>query len=225
MKHTNKTVDFNIAAQLAEDTEQRRLMYLILSRLYFMEVTAEQLDQMRLEEHSFEGYLEGFQELLQKNDTETLRRELAADFAALFLGLSAHPVAPYESVYTSEEKLLMQDARDAVVREYQSESLLPSKIQGADSVPEDHISFELEYMAALCQKPCSCSQSDGTCGGAYILKKQLNFLEEHLLKWVPKLCDDVFQRARTSFYQSVAAMTKDFLKEEKEYLEAALSCS
>jgi len=223
MTSTNKTIDLRDTEQLIDTAEQRRLMYLILSRLFFVELSAEQLDEMRLDTLFDYEHFEEFSELLHKSDTETIRRELAADFAALFLGLSAHPIAPYESVYTSEGKLLMQEARDAVVEVYQREGLRLSELEGANLLPEDHISFELEYMATLCQDTAIHFKSNDEAEEIRSLKKQLAFLEDHILRWVPRLCNDVSLRARTSFYRGVSAMTIAYFEEEKEYLKEVLS--
>ena len=50
---------------------------------------------------------------LRGNDIEQARGDAASDFAALLLNMSPNPVIAYKSVCTSEEGLLMQDARDA----------------------------------------------------------------------------------------------------------------
>jgi len=219
----DKIVDFELATRHADKAEERKLMFLALSRLYFVEMTTEVLNEMRLDAPLFGKHFESFHQTLLTGETEKLRRELAADFAALFLGLSARPVAPYESVYTSDEKLLMQEAYSAVLEAYQAEGLHPSELKSVGFLPQDHISYEFEFMAALCQESATLFESGNTKQGIRSLKKQRSFLEEHILKWVPQMCDDVLKQAKTSFYQGVATLTKSFLEEEKEYLKATLS--
>jgi len=218
----NKIVDFELASRHATKAEHRRLMYGVLSRLYYYEMTAELLDEMRLDSCSLEQHFEDFQQELLAANTETLRRELAADFAALFLGLSAHPVSPYESVYTSDEKLLMQKAYSRVLTVYRAEGLQPSELNKVGILPSDHISYECEFMAALCQDCATFFEKGNVSQGMQSLKKQSSFLEEHILQWVPQMCDDVSNRARTSFYRGASSLTKAFLKEEEKYLRAAL---
>ena len=63
-------------------------------------------------------------EYLRHRDSGT-RQELAVDYARVFLcaGMYEQLMAPpYESVYTSEEHLLMQDARDSAVAFYLARS-------------------------------------------------------------------------------------------------------
>ena len=64
---------------------------------------------------------EGFEDIrryLRKCDTGT-RQELAVDYAHTFLAAGNYEsfaATPYESVFTSETGLLMQDARDEVYK-------------------------------------------------------------------------------------------------------------
>ena len=60
------------------------------------------------------------------------RQELAVDYARVFLGAGSYDrilAPPYESVFTSEERILMQDARDGAVSYYRRGGLdLPAEI-------------------------------------------------------------------------------------------------
>ena len=84
-------------------------------------------------------------------DDEALGRrgDLAVDFLHTFIGVTQdrEQVAfPYESVYTSPEHLLMQDARDEVLAAYRA-----AKVVLVDEAcePEDHLAFELEFMHGI----------------------------------------------------------------------------
>lgn len=102
----------------------------------------------------------------------------------------------------------MQDARDKVVAIYRKNGL--DKIETLH-VPEDHISIELEFMAALCRKMLET----GEC----TLRVQKAFITEHLLNWVPEFCDDILKYAKTDFYKGVAAFTLDFLKADLQLID------
>ena len=95
-----------------EALSARAATYEFLSGLYLTEVTAEFIEQLRADDSFKEGPLGEYATSLEGVEAEQARQDAAADFAALFLGMSALPVAPYESVYTSELQLLMQEARD-----------------------------------------------------------------------------------------------------------------
>ena len=91
-------------------------------------------------------------EYLRHRDSGT-RQELAVDYARVFLcaGMYEQLMAPpYESVYTSEEHLLMQDARDSAVAFYLGEELgLPAR---ATPRRRMHLSFEFQFMAKLIER-------------------------------------------------------------------------
>lgn len=225
-------------ARLLVVTDQRRWTYHLLSQLFFKEVSTEYLDQLRQEMPSLGGFFDDFFRELPTRGTEEMRKELAADFTFLFLGMSKNPIAPYESFYTSREQLLMQDSRDEVVAEYRSEGLIsPSWESQAEEarteaqenafdeetgwyrLPEDHVSFELDYMAVLCRRTARELERDDADAVLAYLAKQQEFLERHVLRWIPNLCDDVIRRARTSFYRDLAEMTKAFIGEEIEHID------
>lgn len=211
-------------AELTKLISNRGSTYGFLARIYRVEVDQELLDQMArmglsikvdLPEIS-EGYrmLKGFLEHL----TERTVTDLAVDYARIFLGAGAKSgdgAYPYESVYTSPEGLVMQDARDQVFKLYREEGL--DRAEELNE-PEDHIAVELEFMSYLCQKTTEALK-DGDKGGALgYLKKQNDFLEEHLMRWVPAFCDDVQRVALGDFYKAVANITIGYLSMEKDLI-------
>ncbi|MBM3150148.1 MAG: molecular chaperone TorD family protein, partial [Chloroflexi bacterium] len=138
---------------------------------------------------------------------------LAAEYASLFLGAGRHLVFPYESVYTSAERLMMQEARDAVLLEYRREGLDRSK---EFKEPEDHIAIELEFMFYLCQKTIESMGKGDKEASLTFLKKQKDFLQRHLMVWVPDFCEDLEQATESDFYKGIAKVTKDYLSLEQE---------
>lgn len=52
-----------------------------------------------------------------------METDLATEYTSLFLNAGRNTVFLYESVYTSEERLLMQEAQDEVLSEYRKEGL------------------------------------------------------------------------------------------------------
>ena len=57
---------------------------------------------------------------------------------------------PYESVYTSSKKIVMQEAWENVKKIYSQNGF--SLEDGSSDILEDHIAVELEFMAHLCEK-------------------------------------------------------------------------
>ena len=142
--------------ELAEVNAARKGFYEFLASMYKLELTDEQIGTLTKQdlptdaEYVGAGYAT-VKEYLRHRDSGT-RQELAVDYARVFLcaGMYEQLMAPpYESVYTSEEHLLMQDARDSAVAFYLGEELgLPAD----NTTPEDHLSFEFQFMAKLIER-------------------------------------------------------------------------
>ena len=120
--------------EVAAVNAARKGFYEFLASVYKLELTDEQIatvatQALPLDDEYVGGGYAQVKEYLRHRDSGT-RQELAVDYARVFLcaGMYEQMTAPpYESVYTSEEHLLMQDARDAVLAFYRGEELdLPS---------------------------------------------------------------------------------------------------
>ena len=140
------------------------------------------------------------------------REDIWVDFADLFANACATSVHPFESTYLGADKLLMQPERDAVVAAYLDEAFA---VDESWRLPEDHASFELAFMAALCAREAQAQPDEA----ARLHHVQAQFAFEHVLAWIPQLCDDVQERAKTDFYRGLAVSCAQFLDAEARYLE------
>jgi TorA maturation chaperone TorD len=205
-------------------------MYSFLARIYRLEVDQDLLDKMVGMDLSTqiavpeigEGY-RMLQQFLLYGIGETTLTDLAVDYARVFLGagLGARQAAyPYESYYTSPLRLIMQDARDEVLGAYREEGLDRARDL---KEPEDHVAFELEFMAYLSHKAATALKDGDTAAATASLRKQQVFLEQHLVRWVPTFCSDIERVARTSFYKAVAKITVGYLTLEQGLLRNLLA--
>lgn len=207
-------------AHLFEVITDRRSSYAFFSRIFREEVSSKLLSELA-ESNAFNGPASGtglevfgqFISKLKGSDLERVAADLAAEYAGLFLNAGAHSVFPYESVYTSPERLLMQKARDDVLREYIQQGLDRSVNH---KEPEDHLAIELEFMSFLCEKTVKALQADDREQGIACLSKQEEFLRQHLLVWCPRFCDDMITAAESDFYRGLALLTRNFLQSELE---------
>jgi len=229
--------DWRSAVKTAELKELATLMsrqastYSLLSRLYRVEVDQELLDSMRKMNFELPGdpelddIREGYclwRGYLAKTTEQTLT-DLAVDYVRTFIGAgrSAKEAAyPYESIYTSPDRLLMQEARDEVLSLYRAEEI--SRVESFNE-PEDHIALELEFMAVLCERAAPSLREGDTGHALGYLKKQTLFLTEHLLNWTPVFCADVVKFAREDLYRGLAMVTKGYLQLEKQVLQDVIS--
>lgn len=191
----------------------RASIYRLFSGLLMQEPSAEFLAQAAKLAPAIQGELGEYFATLNGCDIEGARGDAASDFAALLLNMSPNPVIAYESVYTSEEGLLMQDARDDVRAQYRACGFA---LDEGISLPEDHVSFELEFMALLCEREASCEDALDAqgLGGARAIEQR--FLGEHLLVWVPDFCRNLHERTRCGLYRGLASSLSQFLSLERE---------
>lgn len=201
--------------------------YKLLSSVYFLELTEEQIEG--LAESGF-VYPEDGSDMASgckkvrtylKRRGPNARQDLAVDYARIFLAAGVYDgetAVPYESVYTSSEGLLMQESRDEVVRVYADNGLW---IPLDRNIPEDHLAFELEFMAHLSRRIADVFEGNG--GGSTdevldLAKTQLAFIDEHLLNWIPLLQERVANYAKLPFYPAVLVVTKNFVEETRAAL-------
>lgn len=205
--------------------ENRENLYKFLGRIYKVEIDQTLLDQMKemsfptecLEDELSKGYavLENY---LRHYGNDPLT-DLAVDYARVFLGAgiaSAEAAYPYESVYTSPKRLMMQEARDQVLKIYHANGLYT--VEEFDE-PEDHLALEFEFMAYLCHVTQEALSKCDWPAVLTSLEAQFNFLKKHLLNWVPAFCADIEKYAETDFYQAVAKITNGYLAIECSMIE------
>lgn len=213
------------AKEFSELMENRRNMYAFFARLYRSEVDQPLLDDMGCLAFSLDeeqgAYAEGARQLMEAlaNLGFNARTDLAVDYARTFLaaGISNGTAAfPYESVYTSPERLIMQDARDEVRAIYREHGL---GVAEGYVEPEDHIAFELEFMGYLAQKAATLCEEQGEEGAAPLVAEQLSFLTDHVLRWLPEFAADIERYAQTDFYRAIGKMTLGYALLDRALLD------
>lgn len=224
----------DLFGDLAVACRQRAAAYGLISRLFRVEVDEAflgELEQMRFpastgNERLDEGYRLMAAYLSGSREDTVL--DLAVDYMRTFIGngivakgLSAHSAAyPYESVYTSEKRLLMQEARDQVLALYRAAGLAK---QDSWHDGEDHLALELEYMQVLANRAAERLDAADEEGAVELLTAQEEFLRAHLTPWVPVFTEDVRTFAQTDFYQGLAAVTDGFLETERAFFDDVLA--
>lgn len=212
-------MDENLITDETRDLmEERAAVYEFLSIAFGEEVPLAFLASLRDGAPALDGELGAFVASLANADDAALasrRTDLAAEYARIFLGMSRSPVAPYESVYTSETGLLMQEARDEVLAHYRREGFA---VDEAVNLPEDHIAFEFGFMAGLARKTAAALDAGNDDEAQRLLDVQAAFVADHLTPWVPALTDDVAARAKMGFYRGLASLARDFVAAEADVL-------
>jgi anaerobic sulfite reductase subunit A len=203
--------------------KNRENLYRFLGKIYRKEVDQNFLDQMNAMEFPIDGpdsdLSKGFgmiRDYLEHYGDDALT-DLAVDYAKVFLAAGAsqsNAAFPYESVYTSRKRIVMQDAWEKVCEIYTAKGLAKGNV--TKDIMEDHITLELEYMALLCKE----AQEDEE--NWELLYEQRDFLNQHLLNWVPEFCADINKYADTMFYKSIGKITDAYLKLDRAILDSMI---
>lgn len=210
--------------ELSQLCRQRAAFYGLLSRLFRLEV--DQLLLTDLSASSFPaetgsadidaGYLKMASYL--SGDLESALLDLAVDYSRTFIGHgnNAYSAAyPFESVYISEKRLMMQEARDEVIAIYQDDGM---RIEPGWNDPEDHLALELEYMQVLSSRAADALADSKEKKALSLIDRQREFHRHHLASWVPMMTADMRRVASTGFYQGLAHLTDGFLELDGEFL-------
>lgn len=229
MAHTANSNDENVSLQdLADLMKNRASTYAFIARLFRKEIDSDLLEDMtsmRFPLHSGNNNIDKGYWLIAtylSNIWDNSLTDLAVDYTRTFIGHGndAYSAAyPFESVYTSEKRLLMQTARDEVLAIYRSEGL---DKQSSWKESEDHIAVELEFIEILCQRTEEALRNADQDRALQLLTTQRNFLSDHLVAWVPMLTKDMKKFAKTDMYQGLAYLTEGFLETDHAFLQQIL---
>ncbi len=224
----DEPMDEETKQALISITEQRSATYGLLSRLYRVEVDEEFLKEMkgmRFPAATGNSQVdEGYRLIATflSNTWGNTITDLAIDYVRTFIGhgVDAFSAAyPYESVYTSEKRLMMQDARDEVLAIYRSQGL---DKQETWKEAEDHLALELEFMQILANRTVDALKAGDEDAAIDLLTTQKNFLEDHLMAWVPMMTSDMRRFAKTDLYRGLASLTDGFMTVDFEFLQDLL---
>ncbi len=154
---------------------------------------------------------------LQEKPLEDSLEELAVEYTRLFLGPGPH-ISAHESVFVELDGGIggLWGEKTVEVKKFIESAGLT---YGPDytGIP-DHVSVELEFLQKLAEWEAGKWAEADPENAIYCLGVQKRFIEEHLGKWVPALCDKVIAKAELPFYKEIARFTKDFITFEKDLI-------
>lgn len=204
-------------------------IYFLLGRIYEKEVTANLLESLsesitflrsqKLNDEELEKGIELLDEYISKQKSRGFERaelELAVDYANLFLGVKGLP-HPSESAYKCG--FIMASPSEEVLRTYQKANL---NLKEDYKEPADHIAVELYFMANLCRKTAENLANNKKNEAKKCLQIMKDFLDNHLLSWIPLFTTNILNSAITNFYRGLAIITKRFAELNKALTEQAL---
>jgi TorA-specific chaperone len=195
------------SASISEENEIRASIY-----WWFATVFTKELDKQQLAAYS-EG--EGAELLEHLADTVELSSavsmiknslaklsvyqhpelELAADFCQQFLSDSKVGAPPYASVYLSANKLMFQEPHEKMRALLVSQGL---QVDPNFNEPADHLAIQLDYLGNLILREAPAQQ-------------QADFINQHLLAWLPQWLDALRKVSKGGLYQGFAELLVGYL--------------
>ena len=147
-------------------------------------------------------------------DRSALELRLATEHTRLFRGVREGygPPPPYESLW--REGQLMGDSTVAVAEAYLEAGYGHDESWG----PLDHIVEELRFMAALCHAEDEAWRANRADEAEWARERQLDFLDRHLLVWMPGYCRALEEQAHEPLYQALARATAVVLEQDADSL-------
>lgn len=193
-----------------EEALARSNTYKLLSIAFIRELTPESIEVFRGSDMAeiLRELGEGFGREFYNRDEQELLKELAEEYAALFIMPGG--VNPTESVARSG--LYMQAFAGQVTRFYRKCSFtLPDDFKGFP----DHIGIELEFMSHLAKNEAGAYRENKADGWVALQKE---FLQDHLSRWAADFAGDVAKYTRQPFYREMARLLYEFIRSEAEEL-------
>lgn len=231
---SDNVMDRETRTALIDVMESRAHVYQVLSRSYRTEVDAAFAREF-VEDFAFESddvvlsaALTAMRRALADADEQALE-QLAVTFDRVFFGmgpLTARHAFPYESVYTSDRGIMMQEAYTSVARAYREQALAKDP---AFTEPEDHLAVELAFMATLAARASLFLRAEDEAGdeaATETVRQSLVFAQTHLLNWLDRFCGELALAARPDgedgFYVALARFTARFVEGDAALLEEML---
>ncbi|WP_462134633.1 TorD/DmsD family molecular chaperone, partial [Slackia piriformis] len=201
--------------------------YGMLARLFRIEVdqeTLRELQGMRFPTATGSAAVDdGYRMLFNylKTAWEDSITELAIDYVRTFIGhgVNGYSAAyPFESVYTSERRLLMQEARAEVLATLRENNLK----RGSWNEGEDHIALELEFMQRLSMR---CADALAACDEDEAIRQlsvQHTFMKDHLMNWIPMFVMDMLKFSKTGFYRGLGTLLWGYVEFDESIVSELL---
>lgn len=165
-------------------------------------------------------------EFLATHDVVNIERhyqDLHWDYTRMFIGPFSLPTPPWESSYVRKDGLLFQGTTMEVRKIYEKYGFF---VRDFNIEADDHVGMELDFVYRLnemCLSLCLSNQESDFGKIKELLEEQSRFLQEHLLRFVPQLCEKIITEANTSFYSGLSRILQSYLKIDLEVLHELLN--
>ena len=210
-----------LGMDLANVLEYRSTFYDLLRRVYLWEFPLELFSELVTTAKegqnegdpgcSYEAALHSFLRTVPSEELSATHQEMKIEYTRLFIGPRHLPAPPYESVYRTPQKLMMQGPTIDVRSFY---SLCGFQVNRINQEPDDAIGVELEFMCALSAASVEALRQGKQSKLVQLVSAQTEFCHLHLSEWVPQFCADILSNTTSDFWRAIATCTRSFIEQD-----------
>ncbi|VAW13647.1 hypothetical protein MNBD_BACTEROID05-878 [hydrothermal vent metagenome] len=134
--------------------------------------------------------------------------KLQEDYTQLFIGPRKH-ISLNESIYTENTP---QFWGESAVKIKKLIDYIGLELDKNWKQMPDHISVEFELMQKLLEAKDDALKNNDSLTAEQCSSAITHLHNEHIIKWVPQVCDQVVEKAQTSVYRAIGMWIKTFIQ-------------
>lgn len=196
---------YKFVAEVFRGEPSSKLLYGITQDFF-----KEYKDNKEEENEFMEGYVQICDFIEQFPDKKDLKETLSREYRDLF----GEKVQALERRYATHAKAddILNDLRDV----YEKKSwTIPEDFPKE----EDHVAVEFEFTTHLCKGLRRILLSLNEKEVEDNFNFQRDFINEHIMDWVPRLCDEISSETENKFYLGASKITSGIMNMDKELLD------
>jgi TorA maturation chaperone TorD len=196
------------------DTKNREFLYALFSRIFMKEADSNLLELIKSE-----GVKEFFPNLFEWEKYKKLSTDklIESELNIDFTDISLLHLIPYETFYTRDDGMIESGGENRALQFYDRFDFIVEKDKARVLSP-DHIGVELEFMYKLVEGERKALEDQDKQSANEFRDIEIEFLNSHILKWVPIYLINVINEASTPFYHDGARSALEFILGDNEYL-------
>lgn len=213
--------------------ELRSLGYGILKKIFYSEPQLEFIkeisDNSIIQTFPFNDLSlpieEGVELIIQelennKHSLDLYFEKIHCDYTRMFIGPDLLLAPPWESTYFNDSRLIFQEQTFQVREKYLKYNFVPNSYPNE---PDDHIGFELDFIHKLSILSLDRNELKDNKQLKILLKDQKQFIDQHLIRWIGLLAENINKFSETDFYKGFALILVGFITIDIEIIEELLS--
>lgn len=165
--------------------------------------------------------LEVFRKQAGEVNRDEMVTRLGVDRTRLYRGVKRGygPPPPYESVYQGSHTVMAGSALQ-VKKIYTDRGYRPPSI--GNELP-DYVGIELDFLRFLCSEEAATWRGQDKNKAQEYMNAEYDFINNHMVNWIPRFYDEVLSHAREDFYRGIAMLTTAYVVLEADRLGSLIS--